>query len=123
MIKQWCQCDVDSELASLARDWHDFYALVGTAAATLVGLMFVAASIGASTFNEKHLEPMRAFITPTVFHFAIALLICILATIPTQTWGHARAFGRSRWSRWFDLFGTHLGPDFQPVWVRDRSCR
>jgi hypothetical protein len=29
---------------------------------------------------------MRAFITPTVFHFAIALLICILATIPTQTW-------------------------------------
>jgi hypothetical protein len=75
-----------SELASLARDWHDFYALVGTAAATLVGLMFVAASIGASIFNEKHLEPMRAFITPTVFHFAIALLICILATIPTQTW-------------------------------------
>jgi hypothetical protein len=77
---------MDSELASLARDRHDFYALVGTAAATLVGLMFVAASIGASIFNEKHLEPMRAFITPTVFHFVIALLICILATIPTQTW-------------------------------------
>jgi hypothetical protein len=29
---------------------------------------------------------MRAFITPTVFHFSIALFICILATIPTQTW-------------------------------------
>jgi hypothetical protein len=77
---------MDAQLASLARDWHDFYALAGTAAATLVGLMFVAASIGANMFSEKHLEPMRAFFTPTVFHFSIALLICILATIPTQTW-------------------------------------
>jgi hypothetical protein len=77
---------MDAQLVSLARDWHDFYALVGTAAATLVGLMFVAASIGANIFSEKHLEPMRAFITPTVFHFSIGLLICILATIPTHTW-------------------------------------
>jgi hypothetical protein len=77
---------MDAKLASLVRDWHDFYALVGTAAATLVGLMFVAASIGAGIFNEKHLEPMKAFITPTVVHFSAALFICILATIPTQTW-------------------------------------
>jgi hypothetical protein len=75
---------MDAELAALARDWHDFYSLVGTAAATLVGLMFVAASIGANVFSEKHLESMRAFITPTVFHFSIARFICILATIPTQ---------------------------------------
>jgi hypothetical protein len=47
--------------------------------------MFVAASIGANIFNEKHLESMRAFITPTVVHFSIALFICILATIPTHT--------------------------------------
>jgi hypothetical protein len=76
---------MDAELAVLMRDWHDFYALVGTAAATLVGLMFVAASIGANIFNEKDLEPMKAFIAPAVVHFSIALLICILATIPTQT--------------------------------------
>jgi hypothetical protein len=74
---------MNAELTILAGDWHDFYALVGSAAATVVGLMFVAASIGANIFNEKHLEPMRAFITPTVVHFSIALLICILATIPT----------------------------------------
>ena len=36
--------------------------------------MFVAASIGANLFSEKDLEPMNAFITPTVVHFSIALL-------------------------------------------------
>ena len=37
------------------RDWRDFYILAGTAAATLVGLMFVSASIGASQFTLKDL--------------------------------------------------------------------
>jgi len=110
---------MDAELASLARDWHDFYALVGTAAATLVGLMFVAASIGANLFNEKHLEPMGAFITPTVFHFSIALLICILATIPTHTWsmrgllvGGGGLAGLIYSGRiWVRIFSRHSGID------------
>jgi len=46
----------------------------------------VAAWIGANSFNEKDFDPVKAFITPTVVHFSIARLICILATIPTQTW-------------------------------------
>src|SRR5215831_16111274 len=40
--------------AELFHTWHDFYLLVGTASATLVGLMFVAASIGASVFSEQN---------------------------------------------------------------------
>src|SRR5262249_26047214 len=40
-----------SELGELLHSWHDFYLLVGTASATLVGLMFVAASIGAQVFS------------------------------------------------------------------------
>ena len=76
---------MDAELAALMRDWHDFYALVGTAAATPVGLMFVADSIGADISSEKDLEPMKTFITSPVVHFSIARLIC-LATLPTQTW-------------------------------------
>ncbi len=63
-------------------DWRDFYMLVGAASATLVGLMFVAASIGATLFNEKYLGPMRTFITPTVAHFASVLFACILLTMP-----------------------------------------
>src|ERR1700678_2712802 len=72
--------------AELLHDWHDFYILVGTASATLVGLMFVAASIGTSFFNEDHRAAMEAFITPTVVHFAGMLFMCLLVTIPTHNW-------------------------------------
>jgi len=73
-------------LAELLHDWHDFYILIGTASATLVGLMFVAASIGTSFFNEDHRSAMEAFITPTVVHFAGILFMCLLVTIPTHSW-------------------------------------
>ena len=33
----------ETGLIDALRDWHDFYVLIGTASATLVGLMFVAA--------------------------------------------------------------------------------
>lgn len=73
-------------LGELFHDWHDFYMLAGTAAATLVGLMFVAASIGASVFNEQHSAPMHAFFTPTVVHFASVLLTSLLITVPVHNW-------------------------------------
>jgi hypothetical protein len=73
-------------LAELLHDWHDFYILVGTASATLVGLMFVAVSIGASIFNDDHSPGLTAFITPTVMHFAAVLFTCFMVTIPTQSW-------------------------------------
>jgi hypothetical protein len=71
-----------SSLTEALHDWRDFYMLAGAASATLVGLMFVAASIGASLFNEKHLAPMRAFLSPTVVHFSSILFACILLTMP-----------------------------------------
>ncbi len=75
-----------SSLADIIHGWHDFYVLVGTASATLVGLMFVAASIGAQVFTERNREAMRAFITPTVVHFSSVLFICIVGAVPSQTW-------------------------------------
>jgi hypothetical protein len=72
--------------AELFHTWHDFYVLVGTASATLVGLMFVAASIGSSVFSEKHRAALQAFISPTVVNFAAVLFICIGVMIPSQTW-------------------------------------
>ena len=73
-------------LAELLHDWHDFYILVGTAAATLVGLMFVATSIGASIFTEEKSAAVAAFLTPTVVHFASVLFASLLVTIPTESW-------------------------------------
>lgn len=64
--------------------WHDFYGLIGTASATLVGLMFVAASIGAGIFTREHQVGIRSFLSPTVVHFSTVLVICLLATVPNE---------------------------------------
>jgi len=77
---------MESSLAALFHEWHDFYILVGTASATLVGLMFVAASIGATVFNEDHRAALEAFITPTVVHFAAALFASLAIMIPEHRW-------------------------------------
>ena len=77
---------MNSSLAELVDDWHDFDLLIGTAAATLVGLMFVAASIGASIFTEKNRAAMEAFISPTLVHFTTVLVIAVLAVVPTHEW-------------------------------------
>jgi hypothetical protein len=73
-------------LAELLRAWRDFYALVGAASATLVGLLFVAASIGSNTFREEHRAPLGSFLTPTVAHFTAVLLACMLGCSPSQSW-------------------------------------
>src|SRR6266700_1490731 len=75
-----------ASVAELLHDWHDFYVLAGTASATLVGLMFVAASISSSIFDEAKRAAMAAFITPTVVHFSTVLFTCLVVTIPTHSW-------------------------------------
>jgi hypothetical protein len=74
---------MEPNLASVVRDWHELYSLVGTASARL---LFVAASVGANVFSTSDQQPMKAYLTPTVAHFSSLLFICILFLIPTQTW-------------------------------------
>jgi hypothetical protein len=74
-----------SNVLDLLRAWHDFYVLVGTASATLVGLMFIAASVGAQIFKEENRGAMEAFISPTVVHFSTTLFVSILATVPVSS--------------------------------------
>src|SRR5215813_3519473 len=73
-------------LAELLREWHDFYVIIGTASATLVGLMFVASSIGATVFSEESRAALAAFITPTVVHFTAVLFASLVVTIPSHSW-------------------------------------
>jgi predicted neutral ceramidase superfamily lipid hydrolase len=73
-------------MADALRDWHDFYVLIGTASATLVGLMFVAASIGASFFTVEREAGLQAFLTPTVLHFCAVLVTCLVVTVPSHSW-------------------------------------
>jgi hypothetical protein len=72
--------------------WHDFFLLSGGAAATLLGLVFVAASIAATIPNEK-LGDDRArqlWILPIVWAFVRVLVVSAMGLIPGQT---ALSFG------------------------------
>jgi hypothetical protein len=68
----------------MLQPWHDFYALIGTASATLVGLMFVAASLGNGVFTEERQVGMRTFLSPTVVAFSTVLAISLVGVMPVS---------------------------------------
>jgi hypothetical protein len=69
-------------------NWHEFYELLGTAAAALLSLLFVVASIGANamTADGPSASATRTFMSPVAFHYANVLFLGLVALIPTQTW-------------------------------------
>lgn len=62
--------------------WHEFYLLIGTAAGTLIGLMFVAVTVGANYLTEEKRPAVQAFFSPTVAHFSVVLTTCIILLAP-----------------------------------------
>jgi|SRR5580698_308334 hypothetical protein len=68
--------------------WHDFYTVLGTAAAALVALLFVAVSISTSvlTPDPDSRRNTSTYMSPVVFHYANVLFLSLIALIPTQTW-------------------------------------
>ena len=73
-------------LAEALASWHEFYILLGTAAATLVGLLFVAATVGAGVFSPDRGAPVRVFLSATLLHFAGILIACLIVLVPVQSW-------------------------------------
>jgi hypothetical protein len=75
-----------SEL-SLLSNWQNFFTIMGTAAATLTGLMFVVTTLIAGI--DAHMvtlnDAISAFNTPTVVHFAAVLLLTGILSAPRQT--------------------------------------
>ena len=66
--------------------WHEFYILLGTAAATLVGLLFVAATVGSGVFSSGRRAPTRMFLSASVVHFSTILVACLILLVPLETW-------------------------------------
>ena len=75
-----------SELPLLS-NWQNFYMIMGTAAATLTGLMFVVTTLIAGI--DAHLSTLNAAVsaynTPTVVHFGTVLLLAGVLSAPWQT--------------------------------------
>ena len=65
----------EAVLSSLAT-WQNFYTIIGSAAATLTGLMFVVVTLiaGVRARVSSPSEAFATFNTPNVVHFGIALL-------------------------------------------------
>lgn len=66
--------------------WQSFYMLIGTAAATLMGLMFVSFTLVVGfERNQSQLDAgVSAFNTPTVMHFVAVLLVALILNAPWQ---------------------------------------
>jgi len=62
--------------------WHEFYLVVGGAAAALTGLMFVVVSIGPEIIATRAGGGVRAFVSPTIVYFTTVLAISGLMTMP-----------------------------------------
>ena len=75
-----------SELPFLS-NWQNFYMLIGTASATLTGLMFVVTTLiaGIDTHVSTLNAAVSAFNTPTVVHFSAVLMLAGILSAPWQT--------------------------------------
>jgi hypothetical protein len=63
--------------------WHSFYAIIGSAAATLTGLLFIVVTLMSQMGRlRRSSDALNAFNTPSVVHFAAALGIAALLSAP-----------------------------------------
>lgn len=66
-------------------EWTAYYALMGGAAATLLGLLFVAVSVRLNIFHQRNVADVRDFAAFTLGSFLVAIGVAGLALAP-----HAR---------------------------------
>src|SRR5947209_16498801 len=62
--------------------WQNFYVIIGSAVATLTGLMFVVMTLRVR--DRRSSGALGAFATPTVVHFGAVLLVAALLSAPWQ---------------------------------------
>src|SRR5438876_959081 len=69
-------------LTQALHEWVNFYLLAGTAAATLIGLQFVAFTLAISLRIGETVEAAHTFVTPTLVHFGAVLFLSGLVLLP-----------------------------------------
>ncbi len=64
--------------------WGEFYLLVGTAAAALLALLFVAVSVGIGYLTDERAAATRTFFSPIIVHFTVVLFLSAVALAPLE---------------------------------------
>jgi len=62
--------------------WDSYYLLIGTVAGALIGLLFVVATLNAGREVTEVTRGTKTYLSPTVFHFAMVVVVSALATAP-----------------------------------------
>jgi hypothetical protein len=62
--------------------WHEFYGLLGTSAATLVALMFVAASVAVGLLTSERSVGTQIYMSPVIMHYASVLFVSLITLVP-----------------------------------------
>ncbi len=75
--------------ASPFATWENFYVIVGSSAAALIGLQFVVIALVAGSRTKSTSREIAAFGTPTILHFCAVLLLSAILSAPWR--GIARA--------------------------------
>ena len=65
--------------------WQNFYFMIGGAAAGLMGLMFVALSLGSHLINDETRAAFPVFVTPSIVYFVSVLLIAAVMLVSSFT--------------------------------------
>jgi len=73
---------MDNAFSQSLAEWTAFYALMGGAAATLLGLLFVAVSVRLNIFHQRQVADVRDFAAFTFGTFLVAIAVAGLALAP-----------------------------------------
>lgn len=73
------------DFAVTIESWHDFYMLIGTAAATLTGLLLIALSINLAKLHLGKYNDLRVLAYRTFYNFIYLLIVAGVMLIPHQT--------------------------------------
>lgn len=66
----------------MAEGWQDFYLLIGSAGAALIGLLFVVVTLTVGHERQRLMLGQRLYTSPIVFHLSMILLLSGAAMAP-----------------------------------------
>jgi hypothetical protein len=67
--------------------WENFFYLIGSAAAALIGLMFVVITLAAGHEPRRVSRGAPVYVAPIVFHYAVVLVVSAISEVPgLQPW-------------------------------------
>jgi len=72
------------EIIEFLEAWHDFFLLAGTAAVTLVGLLFVALSLNLDVLIHDTKAHLLQHARSTLLSFTYVLFVSLIALVPLQ---------------------------------------